>query len=801
MLAFIGHRFKKVRFLLLVIVTFILLFYYSFINEEYELNTYLEEEELPLVTKPAEQGQKLSPGVPKKGVQENIPDHHPEERLSDPEVLRVKNQYLPLYGKEKTEGRRKGELPVDYFDGQKKFKLRDWKKKERYPVGKENYHKIPKLVKPEAYPTIQAKVFSDDGQPDKEKLKRIRVAFDKSWKVYKDKAYGHDEVTPISEQPSDPFNGWAATLIDSLDTLFLMNQKDEFNEAVKFIQNMNFKQSFREDIPVFENVIRIVGGLVSAYDLSAEDILLKAVTDLADLIMEAFDTPNRLPLLYYQWRNPIQNRFASKDAYLAEVGSLGLEFSRLSQITGDMKYYDAITRITDTLERSRENFYLNGFIANDLDLSGCTVLNKVEIDQGLHLNNPNVIRSIYDGRYIYCLKNDEVKAKSATQYYSMGGLADSFYEYLPKMYHLLRGETKSSTVYKNFYIDAIQNIKDYMLFRPKIPQVDSNIRYISSLAVANNSGILEVTQDLDMQHLTCFAGGMIALGAKLFSRPDDMRIAEQVTLGCYDLYKRFGVMPERITVDKSEYDEDVYDDAKRLKVIEEKSVSKSRENIDGIDGLRGSNGFKNSANIDANVPMRHGSDNNQKQKRGFESDSIEEELKSKFTESSDIIPDGTDISIMPVSSVKSKTKPIIKAKSPSRFQPLVNGRWSSSKVRNQPIWTNEITPTYILRPEAIESVFYMYRITGDESWRAKGWEMWLNIEENCKTSLGKYASIWDVTIPLEAGEEESRVMDSMESFWFAETLKYFYLLFDSADSWSLDEIVLNTEAHAFKLVN
>ncbi|KAH3682025.1 hypothetical protein WICPIJ_007017 [Wickerhamomyces pijperi] len=795
MLALIGHRFKKIRFLLLVIVTFTLLFYYSFLNEEFELNTHLEEDELPLVTNPSsskdQSGQNHSPIAPKKGFQENIPDHHPEERLSDPDVLKIKNQYFPLYGKEQTQGRKKGELPSDYFEGQKSFKLRDWKKKERYPVGKENYHKIPKLLKPTDYPTIQAQVFTDDGQPVKEKLQRIKAVFDKSWKVYKDNAYGHDEVTPITGQPSDPFNGWAATLVDTLDTLLLMNEKDEFNEAVAFIKKINFKQSLREDIPIFENVIRILGGLISAYDLSANEVLLESATDLAGLIMEAFDTPNRMPLLYYQWRNPVQNRFASNDAYLSEVGSLGLEFSRLSQITGDMQYYDAITRITDTFERSKKNFYLDGLIANDLDLSGCTVLNKVQIDQGSHLNNPNVIKSITNGRYIHCLKNDEVHAKSSIQYYSMGGLADSFYEYLPKMYHFLRGEIKSSTVYKDFYLGTIQSIKDFMIFKPKIPQVNPDIRYISSIAVRNTSaGILEVTQDLDMQHLTCFAGGMIALGARLFSRPDDIKLAEQVTLGCYDLYKRLGVMPERITVDKSEYAEDVYDEAKRIKLIEQ--IHDNSGPIKTIHDGRGSNGLVSGGSAERKKVGKK----NEKQKRGTTADPIEAELKSKLTEPDDIIPDNGEIPPISIaafddSEVTKKSKPVIRAKLPSSIDP---------KLKNQDLlWVNEMNPTYILRPEAIESIFYMYRITGDESWRAKGWEMWLNIEENCKTSSGRYASILDITIPLD--DEVNRVMDSMESFWFAETLKYFYLLFDSADSWSLDDVVLNTEAHAFKLVN
>jgi mannosyl-oligosaccharide alpha-1,2-mannosidase len=95
------------------------------------------------------------------------------------------------------------------------------------------------------------------------------------------------------------------------------------------------------------------------------------------------------------------------------------------------------------------------------------------------------------------------------------------------------------------------------------------------------------------------------------------------------------------------------------------------------------------------------------------------------------------------------------------------------------------------RPEAIESVWYMYRITGDSAWQDKGWKMFEAIIKATSTPLG-HSAIDDVTRikPVQ--------IDEMESFWLAETLKYFYLLFSTPDTISLDEWVLNTEAHPFK---
>lgn len=100
-------------------------------------------------------------------------------------------------------------------------------------------------------------------------------------------------------------------------------------------------------------------------------------------------------------------------------------------------------------------------------------------------------------------------------------------------------------------------------------------------------------------------------------------------------------------------------------------------------------------------------------------------------------------------------------------------------------------PSYQLRPEAIESVFIMYRLTADPSWMEKGWKMFEAIEKHTRTSLG-HARLANVMDQFPTHE------DSMESFWLAETLKYFYLLFSEPALVSLDDFVLNTEAHPFR---
>ncbi|XP_022926714.1 mannosyl-oligosaccharide 1,2-alpha-mannosidase MNS3-like [Cucurbita moschata] len=95
----------------------------------------------------------------------------------------------------------------------------------------------------------------------------------------------------------------------------------------------------------------------------------------------------------------------------------------------------------------------------------------------------------------------------------------------------------------------------------------------------------------------------------------------------------------------------------------------------------------------------------------------------------------------------------------------------------------------LLRPETVESLFVLYRITGDPKYRAWGWQIFEAFERHTKVNTGGYTSLDDVTtVP-------PRRRDKMETFFLGETLKYLYLLFGDNSTIPLDKYVFNTEAH------
>jgi mannosidase alpha-like ER degradation enhancer 2 len=100
-----------------------------------------------------------------------------------------------------------------------------------------------------------------------------------------------------------------------------------------------------------------------------------------------------------------------------------------------------------------------------------------------------------------------------------------------------------------------------------------------------------------------------------------------------------------------------------------------------------------------------------------------------------------------------------------------------------------VDPSYALRPEIIESTYYLYHYTHDAKYLAMGQTYFDGLVKYCRTDEG-YAALADVR-----SKEKS---DSMESFFFAETLKYLYLLYAPEATLDFNSVVFNTEAHPLK---
>ncbi|KAK4062160.1 CAZyme family GH47 [Trichoderma aggressivum f. europaeum] len=251
---------------------------------------------------------------------------------------------------------------------------------EHFPVPPESAISLP-TGKPQKVPRVQHEFGVESPEAKSRRVtrqQRVAKEIERAWSGYKKFAWMHDELSPVSAKHRDPFCGWAATLVDSLDTLWIAGLKDEFDEAAKAVENIDFTTTPRNNIPVFETTIRYLGGLLGAFDVSGGHdggyiILLNKAVELAEILMGIFDTPNRMPILYYQW----QPEYASQphragSVGIAELGTLSMEFTRLAQLTSHYKYYDAVDRITDALvELQKQGTSIPGLFPENLDASGC----------------------------------------------------------------------------------------------------------------------------------------------------------------------------------------------------------------------------------------------------------------------------------------------------------------------------------------------------------------------------------------------------------------------------------------------
>ncbi|WWC89685.1 uncharacterized protein L201_004610 [Kwoniella dendrophila CBS 6074] len=551
----------------------------------------------------------------------------------------------------------------------------------------------------------------------------VKRGFKHAWEAYKRHAWGHDEVRPVSMTPSDPFNGWGATIVDSLDTLLLMGFSEEYNLCRPHINQLNFHWVNGRDwssayvteddevtgevyamardrgvgLPVFETGIRYLGGLLGAYDLSGDKLLVGRAEDLANVLAKAFDTLSGLPAGRMDPGTPDGELLHISTVSIAEVGSMSLELIRLSQVTDNRRWFDLAQRAMEYIEE------------RVIPRTSQTPLIPLWIQPDYPLEQTQA------GQYAF------------------GGLADSYYEYLIKTYKLL-GNNEVAQIWKRVYEKSIDKAKQ--LLYKDITIVPG--RELFTIGKFDGGRMID-----ELEHLTCFAGAMLGLGAKLLDRPEDMVDAEKITTTCYWLSADTptGLQPEVAEWYNEEYD--------NLDLI--------YENITLNDGLI----YK---------PPISKEDLDEYEKGELAIYGTHKDFNGILRWNID----GTEVLIR--NSEKNPTKYF-------------------SRLKGKPTGSKKVNGRGINRPETIESIFYMYRLTGDRKWQEKGWKMFVSWMETSKVD-GGISSLDDVTKDL----NNLRFTDNMESFALAETFKYHFLLQSEPDVLSLDDYVLNTEAHPL-LVN
>lgn len=343
-----------------------------------------------------------------------------------------------------------------------------------------------------------------ESSTEQQRADAVREAFRFAWKGYHKFAFPNDELLPVSNGFANSRNSWGASAVDGLSTAIVMEMPDIVNQILDYIPTINFDKTDTE-VSLFETTIRYLGGLLSAYDLlsgplsdlssnqTAVNLVLKQATRLADNLAFAFNTPSGIPINDLFFTNQTTDQSTTNG--IARIGSLVLEWTHLSDLTGDPKYA--------TLSQKAESYLLNP---------------KPAVSEPW----PGLVGSVVDvqtGEFVSTVGG------------WIGG-SDSFYEYLIKMYAY---DTSRFSTYRDRWVLAADSTMAHLASHP------SSRPDLTFLAFFNGTNPI-----YESQHLACFDGGSFILGGLTLNEPKYINFGLDLVNGCHETYVQTltGIGPE-----------------------------------------------------------------------------------------------------------------------------------------------------------------------------------------------------------------------------------------------------------------
>ncbi|XP_023034919.1 mannosyl-oligosaccharide alpha-1,2-mannosidase IA isoform X1 [Drosophila willistoni] len=323
-----------------------------------------------------------------------------------------------------------------------------------------------------------------------EKRQKVKEMMKHAWHNYKLYAWGKNELRPLSQRPHSGsiFGSYdlGATIVDGLDTLYIMGLEREYKEGRDWIERKFSLDNISAELSVFETNIRFVGGMLTLYAFTGDPLYKEKAQHIADKLLPAFQTPTGIPYALVNTKTGMAKNYgwaSGGSSILSEFGTLHLEFAYLSDITGNPLYRERVQTIRQ-------------------------VLKEIEKPKGLYPNflNPKT-------------------GKWGQLHMSLGALGDSYYEYLLKAW-LQSGQTDEEA--REMYDEAMLAIMDKM-----VRTSPNGLTYVSDLKFDR--------LEHKMDHLACFSGGLFALGAATRQNEHTdkyMEVGKGITNTCHESYIR-----------------------------------------------------------------------------------------------------------------------------------------------------------------------------------------------------------------------------------------------------------------------
>jgi ER degradation enhancer, mannosidase alpha-like 2 len=189
----------------------------------------------------------------------------------------------------------------------------------------------------------------------------VRTEFLHAWNGYKQYAWGHDALKPLSRKSHDWYGtSLLMTPIDAYDLMLMMGLSKEANETKQLIfDSLSFNKNI--EVQSFEITIRLLGGLLTAYQMDGDKRFITLAEDLGKRLLPVFNTPTGMP---YRFVNLQSGKIRDSLNNPAEIGTALIEFGTLSKLTGNPIYYNKAKSALVALYNRRSKIGLVGELIN-----------------------------------------------------------------------------------------------------------------------------------------------------------------------------------------------------------------------------------------------------------------------------------------------------------------------------------------------------------------------------------------------------------------------------------------------------
>ena len=224
-------------------------------------------------------------------------------------------------------------------------------------------------------------------EPNRKLAAEVKAEFLHAWNGYRKYAWGHDDLKPLSKTHHDWYpQPLLMTAVDALDTMILMELNDEAAATKAYILD---NLSFNKDIEVqnFEVTIRLLGGLLTNYQLTGDKRFLNLAEDLGNRLLPVYNSPTGMP---YRYVNLKTGKVSKPISNPAETGTLIVEFGTLSKLTGKPVFFEKAKRALVETYKRRSKIGLVG--------------EWINVETGEWTNTDSHISGAIDSYYEYLLK-------------------------------------------------------------------------------------------------------------------------------------------------------------------------------------------------------------------------------------------------------------------------------------------------------------------------------------------------------------------------------------------------------------